>query len=52
MKLLSLVFSFRNEEENLKELIERLNVVLSKLNDWKFNSYSNKNIWNDTDSQS
>tara|TARA_B100000029_G_C17590328_1_gene962319 strand:+ start:2106 stop:3071 length:966 start_codon:yes stop_codon:yes gene_type:complete len=36
MKLLSLVFSFRNEEENLKELIERLNVALSKLNGWKF----------------
>jgi len=36
MKLLSLVFSFRNEEENLKSLIERLNSVLSKLDGWSY----------------
>ena len=36
MKLLTLVFSFRNEEENIKELIERLKSVLSKLNGWKY----------------
>ncbi len=36
MKLLSLVFSFRNEEDNLKKLIERLNSVLSKLDGWRY----------------
>ena len=36
MKLLSLVFSFRNEEENLEKLVEKLNTVLSKLNGWNF----------------
>ena len=36
MKLLSLVFSFRNEEENIKELIKRLNTVLKNLNGWNF----------------
>jgi len=36
MKLLSLVFSFRNEEENLENLISRLNNTLSKLTNWSF----------------
>ena len=36
MKLLSLVFSFRNEEENLEKLVERLSAVLSKLNGWTY----------------
>ena len=36
MKLLSIIFSFRNEEENLKELINRLNSTLIKLNDWRY----------------
>jgi len=36
MKLLSLVFSFRNEEENLKELLARLKSTLEKLSGWTF----------------
>ena len=36
MKLLSLVFSFRNEEENLEKLIEKVNSVISKLRGWNF----------------
>ena len=36
MKLLSLVFSFRNEEENLDDLISRLNNSLTKLSNWNF----------------
>lgn len=36
MKLLSLIFSFRNEEQNLKELIKRLENTLNKLNGWSY----------------
>ena len=36
MKLLSIVFSFRNEEGNIKELIERINKSLSVLKDWSY----------------
>ena len=36
MKLLSLIFSFRNEQENLNELITRLNASLRNLSDWNF----------------
>ena len=36
MKILSVVFSFYNEEKNLNELIERLSVIKKKLNDWDF----------------
>ena len=36
MKLLSIVFSFRNEEGNIKELIERINKSLSVLKDWRY----------------
>ena len=55
--LISIVFSFRNEEKNLKELIERVTNSLSKLNDVNYelifinddsdepydNSFENKN---------
>ena len=34
MKLLSIIFSFRNEEKNLHELIRRTSLVLKKLNNW------------------
>ena len=34
MKLLSIVFSFRNEEKNLNELIERVSKTIDKLNNW------------------
>ena len=41
---------------NIKEIISLLSNddldIESKLNDWKLNPYSNKNIWDDTDSQS
>ena len=36
MKLLSVVFSFRNEEGNIKELVERVNSSLEKLKDWNY----------------
>ena len=36
MKLLSIVFSFKNEEKNLKELIERTTKSLSELPNWKY----------------
>ena len=36
MKLLSVVFSFRNEEKNINELIKRVATVLNKLNNWKY----------------
>lgn len=36
MKLLSIVFSFKNEEKNLQELIERTAKSLADLNNWKY----------------
>ena len=36
MKLLSIVFSFKNEEKNLQELIERTAKSLSDLTNWKY----------------
>ena len=36
MKLLSVVFSFRNEENNLSELIKRVSETLKKLPNWKY----------------
>ena len=36
MKLLSIVFSFRNEEGNLKELIERVDLSVKKSLNWKY----------------
>lgn len=36
MKLLSIVFSFKNEEKNLKELIERTTSTLKKLSNWNY----------------
>ena len=36
MKLLSVVFSFRNEEDNIKELVDRINASLEKLINWKY----------------
>ncbi len=36
MKLISLVFSFKNEESNLKELVSRVHQSLIKLNNWKY----------------
>ncbi len=36
MKLLSIVFSFRNEEGNLKELIERVHASMDKIINWNY----------------
>ena len=36
MKLLSIVFSFKNEEKNLQELIERTTKSLADLNNWRY----------------
>ena len=36
MKLLSIVFSFRNEAENLGELIKRVHDSLKNLDNWKY----------------
>ena len=36
MKLLSIVFSFKNEEKNLPELIERAAKSLSEFTSWKY----------------
>ena len=36
MKLISLVFSFRNEEKNLKELVERVTKSLQKINNYRY----------------
>ena len=36
MKLLSVVFSFRNEEGNIKELVERVHKSLKNSTDWKY----------------
>ena len=36
MKLVSLVFSFRNEEKNLKELVSRVDSVFKKLENYKY----------------
>ena len=36
MKLLSIVFSFRNEEQNLAELIQRTVKTVNSLNNWKY----------------
>ena len=36
MQLISIIFSFRNEEKNLDELIERVTKTLNKLNNYKY----------------
>ena len=36
MKLLSIIFSFRNEEKCLNELIKRTDLVIKKLNNWNY----------------
>ena len=36
MKLISLVFSFRNEEENLKTLVERVHKAVEKTTNWNY----------------
>ena len=36
MKLLSIVFSFRNEEKNLSELIKRTSEIIKKLDNWDY----------------
>ena len=36
MKLISIVFSFKNEEKNIPELIERINKVLTLIPNWSY----------------
>ena len=36
MKLLSVVFSFRNEEGNIKPLVERISTTMREIKDWKY----------------
>ncbi len=36
MKLLSIVFSFRNEEGNIKPLVKRISTTMDKIKNWKY----------------
>ena len=36
MKLISIIFSFKNEEKNLNELVNRIETSLTKLTNWKY----------------
>ena len=36
MKLISFVFSFRNEEKNLKNLIDRVNKAVKETKNWNY----------------
>ena len=36
MKLISIVFSFRNEEKNLQELVKRVKETFKKLENWNY----------------
>ena len=52
MKLLSIVFSFRNEEQNLEELIKRTVSTLDSLNNWNYESEIPMNITTKYDGKS
>ena len=36
MKLLSIVFSFRNEEGNIEPLVKRISTTMNEIKDWKY----------------
>ncbi len=36
MKLLSIVFSFRNEEGNIEPLVKRISITMEKIKNWKY----------------
>jgi len=36
MKLISIIFSFKNEEKNLDELIKRIQTTFSKIDSYKY----------------
>ena len=36
MKLLSIVFSFRNEEGNIEPLVRRISITMQKIENWKY----------------
>ena len=36
MKLLSIVFSFRNEEGNIEPLVKRISTTMQKIENWKY----------------
>ena len=44
MKLLSVVFSFRNEEGNIKELVDRINILTA--------SHHEPSTWNSCEKRS
>ena len=36
MKLLSIIFSFRNEEGNIEPLVKRISISMKEINNWKY----------------
>ena len=36
MKLLSIVFSFRNEAGNIEPLVKRISTTMQKIENWKY----------------
>ena len=38
MKKVSIIFSFRNEEKNIPELVKKINQVFDSLSNWKYES--------------
>ena len=36
MKLLSIVFSFRNEEGNIEPLVKRISSTMKKIDNWEY----------------
>ena len=38
MKLISIIFSFKNEEGNLEELVSRTSNVLEKIENWNYSN--------------
>ena len=36
MKLISIIFSFRNEEKNLTELVNRVSKVFTNIDNWNY----------------
>ena len=36
MKLLSIVFSFRNEEGNIEPLVKRISTTMNEIKNWKY----------------
>jgi glycosyltransferase involved in cell wall biosynthesis len=50
MKLISFIFSFKNEEKNITELVERVHQTITKIQNYNYelifvNDNSNDNFW-------